>query len=176
MSKVYYKKQRLFYGFGWMFIFALASFLTYRFLEITWLATILMIFSGLSLFTGLFGKNNDFQNPIGLACPKCKILEPILNINSNPDSTIFMYGEHYYRTREEDGLNIYPFLCLKCKTVTEFASDHSNTSGHAICGQEYFDSRNMTKTDLSNALNYAKEINANHILHKLKSVSKNIKK
>ena len=91
-SRIYFKTQRLFYGFGWMFIFALASFLTYRFLEITWLAYILMIFSGLSLCTGLFGTNDDSQNPIGLGCPKCKILEPILNINSNPNSTIFMYG------------------------------------------------------------------------------------
>lgn len=170
MPKVYYKKQRILYGFSWMLIFAAASYFVDRFFEIRWLATTLMIFSGLSFLTGLFGQNEDSDNPIGLACPKCKILHSVVDVNIDPQSSIFNYGEDCYRIREKDGLHIYPLLCLNCNTVTEFASDHQNVSGHAVCGQEYFDSRKITKTDLNNAFACARKYKLNHFLSKLNKI------
>ena len=94
-----------------------------------------------ALITGISGTNDDSKSPIGLGCPKCKVFHPLINININEDSSIYMYGENCFRTREEDGLNIYPFLCFKCKQVTEYASDPNNQSGHAVCGFEYFESK-----------------------------------
>ena len=172
MTKVYFKKDRLKYGFLWMFIFAGASFLA-SLIPVkgtNWLATILMMFAGLSLFAGVWGKNEDSESPIGLSCPKCKIFHPMLNMNINTGSTIYTYGEHIFRTRKSDGLNIYPFLCLKCKTITEYASDHQNISGHAVCGHEYFGTEKITKKDYKNVYDYAKKHNHMHILSVLKKI------
>ena len=166
MSKVYFKKDRLRYGFLWMLIFAGASYL-FSLLEINWLAIILMIFAGLSLVTGIFGKNDDAQNQVGLTCPKCKIFHPMQSL-MDIESTIYLYGETVFRTRNSDGLNIYPFLCLKCKNVTEYASDPNNQSGHAVCGYEYFETKKMTKKNISNALAFAKLHNHQHIIEILK--------
>ena len=168
MSKVYFKKDRLKYGFLWMLIFAGASFLV-SLLEINWLSTTLMIFAGLSLITGMFGTNDDAESPIGLTCPKCKIFHPLLNLNLDTSSTIYVYGEHIFRTRKSDGLNIYPFLCLKCKTITEYASDPQNQSGHSVCGHEYFDTKKITKKDIDDVLSFATIHQHQHIIDKLKN-------
>jgi hypothetical protein len=95
---------------------------------------------------------------------------PLINININEDSSIYMYGENCFRTRKEDGLNIYPFLCFKCKQVTEYASDPNNQSGHAVCGFEYFESKKASKTDIDNAIECAQLNNHDHVLKKLKNV------
>ena len=172
MSKVYFKKDRMKYGFLWMLIFAAGSYVA-TLIPIpgnNWLATGLMILAGLSVITGLFGTNDDSKSPIGLGCPKCKVFHPLINININEDSSIYMYGENCFRTREEDGLNIYPFLCFKCKQVTEYASDPNNQSGHAVCGFEYFESKKANKTDIKNAIEYAQLNNHSHVLKKLINV------
>jgi len=173
MSKVYFKEDRLKYSFLWMLIFAGASFLAFIIFPTegtNWLASILMMLSGLSLVTGIWGTNDDSESPNGLACPKCKIFHPLLNINIDKDSKIYMYGEYCFRKRESDGLNIYPLLCLKCKSITEYAADPQNQSGHAVCGYEYFKTKKMTKKDYKNAYEYAEQNNHLHILSKLKKI------
>ncbi len=173
MPKVYFKKDRLKYGFLWMLIFAVASWLAATFISTegtNWLATILMMFAGLSLFTGVWGKNEDSESPHGLACPKCKIFHPLLNVNIDKNSKIYMYGENCFRTRESDGLNIYPMLCFICKSITEYAADPQNESGHAVCGHEYFGSKKITKKDYKNVYDYAEQNNHLHILNKLKKI------
>ena len=172
MSMVYFKKDRLKYSFLWMLIFAGASFLA-SLLPIkgtNWLATILMLLSGLSLITGMFGTNDDEASPIGLACPKCKVFHPIINLNIDTSSTIYIYGENIFRTRESDSLNIYPLLCLKCNNITEYASDQQNVSGHAVCGYEYFNTKKITQKDYKNAYHYAELNNHTHVLNKLKKI------
>jgi len=166
VSKVYFKKDRLRYGFLWMLIFAGASYLVSLF-EINWLATTLMIFAGLSLITGIFGTNDDTGNSVGIACPKCKVFHPMQSLN-DIESTIYLYGETVFRTRKSDGLNIHPFLCLKCKNVTEYASDLNNQSGHAVCGYEYFETKKMTKKNISDAMAFAKLHGHQHIIETLK--------
>ena len=172
MNKVYFKKDRMKYGFLWMLIFAAGSYVA-TLIPIpgnNWLATGLMILAGLSVITGLFGSNDDSKSPRGLACPKCKIFHPLQNININEDSSIYMYGENCFRTREEDGLNIYPFICFKCNQITEYAADPANQSGHAVCGFEYFKSKKVSKKDINNALEYAKLNNHELIVNKLKMI------
>ena len=93
MPKVYFKKDRIKYSFLWMLIFAGASWLAATFIPTdgtNWLATILMMLAGLSLFTGLWGTNDDSESPIGLTCPKCKIFHPLQNINIDEDSKIYI--------------------------------------------------------------------------------------
>ena len=173
MSKVYFKKDRLKYSFLWMLIFAGASFLAFIIFPTegtNWLASILMMLSGLSLVAGIWGTNDDSESPNGLACPKCKIFHSLLNINIDKDSKIYMYGEYWFRKRESDGLNIYPLLCLKCKNITEYAADPQNQSGHAVGGYEYFKTKKITKKDYKNAYEYAEQNNHLHILSKLKKI------
>ena len=172
MIKVYYKKDRIKYGILWMLIFAGAAYavMMISFPGNNWVSAGLIVMAILSLITGISGTNDDSKSPIGLGCPKCKEFHPLINININEDSSIYMYGENCFRTREEDGLNIYPFLCFKCKQVTEYASDSNNQSGHAVCGFEYFKSKKATKTDINNATEYAKLNNHDHVLKKLKNV------
>ena len=44
-----------------------------------------------------------------------------------------------------DGLNIYPMLCFICKSITEYAADPQNESGHAAA--RYPDLEPMLVTD-----------------------------
>ena len=67
MSKVYFKNERLKYGFLWMLILVGASWLALTFVS-DWLAIILIIFAGLSLYTGIWGKNDDSKSSSGMAC------------------------------------------------------------------------------------------------------------
>ena len=169
MSKVYFKNERLKYGFLWMLILVGASWLALTFVS-DWLAIILIIFAGLSLYTGIWGKNDDSKSSSGMACPKCKIFQSHQNLNIDKNSEVYAYGEDCFRTRESDGLNIYSFLCFRCNKVTEYASDPFNQSGHAVGGLEYFDSKKITKKDYKNAYDYAKKNNHLLALNKLKKI------
>ena len=42
-----------------------------------------------------------------------------------------IYNEGKPKIRDSDGLHIYPMICFKCKTMTEWASDPENQSGKA---------------------------------------------
>ena len=169
MSKPYLKKDRLKFGFLWMFIFAGASYLV-SLIGINWLATTLMIFAGLSVITGLFGTNDDSKNEKVLMCPKCQIGNQMFNLNNNPESTIFIYNQHQPETRASDGLHVYPLICFMCKKITEWAADTANLSGHATYGFEYFKTKKITKKDLDAAIKEAK-INSNEAsLKKLKKL------
>ena len=136
MSNTYLKKDRLKFGFLWMFIFAGASYLV-SLIGINWLATILMIFAGLSVITGLFGTNDDSKNEKVLMCPNCQVGNQMFNLNNNPESTIFIYNQHQPRIRASDGLHIFPLICLASSSDFSFINasiiKHSCTPNSEIC-------------------------------------------
>ena len=84
-----------------------------------------------------------------LICPKCKIPEEVENMLNRKDCTIIIYNQNFPEVRPTDGLHVYPMICLKCKNVTEWASDPTNKSGNAIDGVEYFNTRKAEDTDIS---------------------------
>ena len=86
-----------------------------------------------------------------LICPKCKIPEEVENMLNREDCTIIIYNQNHPEVRPSDGLNIYPMICLKCKNVTEWASDPTNKSEKAIEGVEYFNTRKAEDTDIAKA-------------------------
>ena len=71
-----------------------------------------------------------------LICKKCGHEETLENINQSITTKILIAPVP--RTREKDGLQIYPLYCLKCNFITEWAADPYNNSKKAIGGVEYF--------------------------------------
>lgn len=102
-----------------------------------------------------------------LMCPKCKIKEELFNMANREECTVMIYNEHNPRVRKEDGLHIFPMICFKCKTMTEFASDPTNESGKAIDGVEYFKTKKITQKDVYEARIYASENNYDILENKL---------
>ena len=105
-----------------------------------------------------------------LACPKCKISEELFNLAKRKDATLMIYNEGKPRVRASDGLHVFPLICFKCKTMTEWASDPENQSGKAIDGVEYFETKKISKEDKSQALEYANEQNQEIVINKLKTL------
>ncbi len=167
--KVYTSTQRIKYGWGW---FAISIVLGVIFVSLDWtiLAWIVIIFSGLSLVTAYFGKNDDSQNERLLVCPKCQIGNSMFNLNNNPHSTLFIYNEDKPEVRKKDGLNIFPMICFECKKVIKWAADSENYSGNATYGFEYFKSKKITKKDLNEAIDTAIKNNNEASLKKLKKL------
>ena len=167
--KVYTSSQRIKYGWGW---FAISIILGFIFVSLDWviLAWLAFIFSGLSLVTAYFGKNDDSQNEMILICPKCQIGNSMYNLNNNPHSTLFIYNEDKPEVRKKDGLNIFPMICFECKKVIKWASDRDNYSGNATYGFEYFKSNKITKKDLNEAIDTAIKNNNKAGLNKLKKI------
>ena len=113
--------------------------------------------------------NEDFEyaNKKVLICPKCNQSEKILNLNNRKSSMIMMYNQGMPRVRTSDGQHIYPMICFRCKTITEFANDDGNVSGKAIEGIEYFKTKKITKKEKLKALKEAKMQNLKFFVEKL---------
>ena len=105
-----------------------------------------------------------------LCCPKCNIKEKMLNLFKKKDPQLMIYNEGKPRVRPSDGLHIYPMICFNCKTMTEYSSDIENHSGNAIEGIEYFKTKKVGKKEFNEALNYAKSINNNILIRKIKNL------
>jgi hypothetical protein len=105
-----------------------------------------------------------------LCCPKCNIKEKMLNLFKKKDPQLMIYNEGKHRVRPSDGLHIYPMICFNCKTMTEYSSDIENHSGNAIEGIEYFKTKKVGKKEFNEALNYAKSINNNILIRKIKNL------
>tara|TARA_B100001013_G_C24549931_1_gene418235 strand:+ start:242 stop:832 length:591 start_codon:yes stop_codon:yes gene_type:complete len=102
-----------------------------------------------------------------LICPQCNKPEKILNFPKRKNATLMIYNEGKPKIRSSDGLHIYPMICFKCKTVTEFAPDTENISGEAIEGFLYFNTKKITKKDKLQALKQAKMQNWNLLVEKI---------
>ena len=167
MQKVYFKQQRILYAWGWFLISFLVGFF---FAKQGWnvLAVLAFIFASLSLYTGYKGTNEDFKNPRLMTCPKCKIPHNHFNLNNESKSSLFTYDK--IKIREKDGLHIYSLICFNCKKLTEYASDPLNSSGHAVMGIEYFKTSKISKKNLKDAIEYAKNTSCNSALKKLKRI------
>ena len=92
----------------------------------------------------------------------------MVDINIRKDSQIFM--AQIPRIRQSDGLEIYPSICFKCMSVTEFAADPTNESGKAIDGIEFFESSKCTEIMLKEMKNYALQNNLTNAIEKLNNV------
>ena len=51
------------------------------------------------------------------------LCEKILNLANRKSSMLMIYNEGMLRVRVSDGQHIYPMICFRCKTITEFADD-----------------------------------------------------
>jgi hypothetical protein len=105
-----------------------------------------------------------------LCCPKCNIKEKMLNLLKKNDPQLMIYNEGKPRVRSSDGLHIYPMICFNCITMTEYASDTENQSGNAVEGIEYFKTKKVGKKELNEALDYAKSINNETLIRKVKNL------
>ena len=54
--------------------------------------------------------------------------------------------------------------------MTEYASDTENQSGNAVEGIEYFKTKKVGKKELNEALDYAKSINNETLIRKVKNL------
>jgi len=95
------------------------------------------------------------------------LCEKILNLANRKSSMLMIYNEGMPRVRVSDGQHIYPMICFRCKTITEFADDPDNFSGKAIEGVEYFKTKKITKKEKLQALKYAKMQNWKLFIDKL---------
>ena len=73
-----------------------------------------------------------------ITCPDCGTAEDTADINIKETSQIYANDDFY---QNENGLQIYSFLCFQCNRVTDFAPDANNDSGLAESGIEYFKTR-----------------------------------
>jgi len=105
-----------------------------------------------------------------LCCPKCNIKEKMLNLLKKKDPQLMTFNEGKPRVRSSDGLHIYPMICFNCKIMTEYASDIENQSGNAVDGIEYFKTKKVGKKELNEALDYAKSINNETLIRKVKNL------
>ena len=94
----------------------------------------------------------------------------MLNLLKKKDPPLMIYNEGKPRVRSSDGLHIYPLICFNCKTITEYASDTENQSGNAVEGIEYFKTKKVGKKELNEALDYAKSINNETLIRKVKNL------
>lgn len=79
-------------------------------------------------------------------CGNCGTSEKMYKINVRENSQLFTANFPITTTASIPyGLNIYPLVCFKCDHVTEWAADHSNFSGNAIEGVEYFNSYRISQ-------------------------------
>ena len=163
--KVYTSQQRRLYAWGWLAISFIIGLILISF-EWNKLGIAAFVFGGLSLYTGYFGKNDDSKNPRLLMCPKCQIPNEMFNLNNNKQATIFTYEKT--RVRNSDGLVIYPLICFKCRTLTEWASDSMNISGNSTYGFEYFKTKKASKKNINDALDCAKKFGHMMAAKKLK--------
>ena len=118
-------------------------------------------------------KDKELMNEINkkvLICPKCKVEEKIFNLSNRKDSSIMIYNEKNPRVRKKDGLNIFPMICFKCKSLTEFAADPNNASGRALDGVEYFKTKKISEKNIMDALDYAKKINNELLIKKINNL------
>ena len=102
-----------------------------------------------------------------LMCPKCKIPEEVENMFNREACTLIIYNQARPETRPSDGLHIYPMICLKCKNVTEWASDPTNQTGKAVDGVEYIKTRKIEDTDIALAKMEARALKLDLCLKKL---------
>ena len=102
-----------------------------------------------------------------LMCPKCKIPEEVENMFNREACTLIIYNQARPETRSSDGLHVYPMICLKCKNVTEWASDPTNQSGKAVDGVEYIKTRKIEDTDIALAKMEARALKLDLCLKKL---------
>jgi len=81
-----------------------------------------------------------------------------------------IFNEDKPMIRKKDGLNIFPMICFKCKSLTEFAADPNNASGKALDGVEYFKTKKISEKNIMDALDYAKKINNDLLIKKINNL------
>ena len=79
----------------------------------------------------------DTMSSKGLMCPKCKVKNPIMNLNKNPNATIYSAGfVRLYKDAHVMGL-----FCFQCEHFSEWAiwgKDLINSPGVRLDGIQYF--------------------------------------
>ena len=105
-----------------------------------------------------------------IACPNCKFKEKLFNLNNNHAAKLMIFNEDKPMIRKKDGLNIFPMICFKCKSLTEFAADPNNASGRALDGVEYFKKKKISEKNIMDALDYPKKINNELLIKKINNL------
>jgi len=134
------------------------------------LSIVFFIIGGISLLISYIGKNNDYQNKNLLMCPKCEIGNQLYNLNNNHNSTIFIYREREQTIKSNNDSDVFYLICFKCKDIVEWAQDSNNISGSAKFGFQYFKTKEITKNDLSIALQEAEQSCSVHSIDRLKKI------
>jgi len=134
------------------------------------LSIVFFIIGGISLLISCIGKNIDYQNKNLLMCPKCEIGNQLYNLNNNHNSTIFIYREREQTIKSNNDSDVFYLICFKCKDIVEWAQDSNNISGSAKFGFQYFKTKEITKNDLSIALQEAEQSCSVHSIDRLKKI------
>ena len=147
--------------------------LGYYFYKIEWdILSIIFFVSGIiSLLLAYYDNNQETQNKKELKCPKCKIGNQLYNLNNNHNSTIFIYKEHGSKIKLKDGLDIFLLICFKCREITKWALNNNNISKDENFDFQYFETRVITREDLSRAIQEAEQSCSVHSIDKLKNIS-----
>ena len=114
----------------------------------------------------LFKKSQFPKDGPALKCPNCKNKQKVEGTMSIENPTIYFYNENKPKIND-DGLKIYSMICFECSFVSGWATDEFNESGNAIEGIEYFDPREATSEDYTEAIIEATMIGCEHIPKKL---------
>ena len=114
----------------------------------------------------LFKKSQFPKDGPALKCPNCKNTQKIEGTWSLENPTIYFYKENNPRINEE-GIKIYSMICFECSFVSGWTSDEYNESGKAIEGMEYFDPREATYEDYTEAIIEATMNGCEHIQKQL---------
>lgn len=135
------------------------------------LSIVFFITGGISLLIAYIGRNVDSQNKNLLMCPKCKIGNQLYNLNNNHNSTIFIYRERGQTVKTNNESDLFYLICFKCKDIVEWAQDSNNISGSAKFGFQYFKTKEITKKDLSIAIQEAEQSCSVHSIDRLKKIN-----